>query len=89
MILLLGPWLLFVFLLCGPFVLVLTIVVALVAAVGLLALSAAVIASPYLLIRYLRSRRNASARPHVHLQLFRKLRVGSGRLGSPQTKGLS
>lgn len=54
---LLGPWVLLVLLLMGPFALVVTIVLALALAAGLLALFAAVLASPYLLIRHLQAHR--------------------------------
>jgi hypothetical protein len=50
-----GPWILLVLLLAGPFALLVTIAIA-VAAAGLLIVAvAAVIASPYLLFRHLRS----------------------------------
>ena len=47
-----GPWLLFGLMLAGPFALLMTIVIAMLAA-GLLIV--AIAASPYLLVRYLRS----------------------------------
>jgi hypothetical protein len=50
-----GPWILFALLLTGPFALLMTIVIALLA-VGLLIVAiAAIAASPYLLVRHLRS----------------------------------
>ena len=49
----LGPWLLLVLLLIGPFALLLTVLLALAVAAGVLAVCVAVIASPYLLIRHL------------------------------------
>jgi hypothetical protein len=49
----LGPWLLPVLLLIGPFALILTILLAMAVAAGLVAVLVAVIASPYLLMRHL------------------------------------
>ena len=49
----LGPRLLFVLLLIGPFAVVFTVPVVLAVAAGLLAVFVAVIVSPYLLIRHL------------------------------------
>jgi hypothetical protein len=86
---LLGPWLLLVLLLSGPFALALTLVVVLAVAASLLAMFVAVIASPYLLIRHLRGHGVAHARPRFASHLFRRHRVSPGRLGSPQPKGVS
>ncbi|HEX5191912.1 MAG TPA: hypothetical protein VFW09_03855 [Solirubrobacteraceae bacterium] len=83
----LGPWLLLVFLLIGPLVLAMMAVLALAVGAGLLAVSAAVIASPYLLIGHLRTRGIAHPSSPAPLHLFRTRRIGSGRLGSPQPKG--
>jgi hypothetical protein len=88
-ILVLGPWLLLVLLLIGPFALVLTLLLVLAAAACLLAVVAAVIASPYLLIRHLHAHRMVHATPRAPLHPFRKDRVSSGRLGSPQPRGVS
>jgi hypothetical protein len=52
-----GPWLLFVLALAGPFALVFTFVVVLVAAALLVLLAGTILASPYLLVRHLRRRR--------------------------------
>jgi hypothetical protein len=52
-----GPWLLFVLALAGPFALVFTFVVVLVAAALLVVLAGTILASPYLLVRHLRKRR--------------------------------
>jgi hypothetical protein len=86
---LLGPWLLFVLLLIGPFALILTVLLALAVAAGLLAVFVAVVASPYLLMRHLRAHGMVHAKPREPLHLFRKHRVSSGRLGSLQPKGAS
>lgn len=85
----LGPWLLLVLLLIGPFALVLTIVLALAVAAGLLVVLVALIASPYLLIRHLHAHGMAHAKPRAPLHLFHKPRVGVGRLDSLQPKGVS
>ena len=85
----LGPWLLVVLALIGPLVLIFTLVLALVAAVGLLVAFAGVIASPYLLIRHLRARDMTGVRTRVPRHLFRKHRVGARRLVSPHMKGMS
>ena len=49
------PWILFALLLSGPFALLMTFVIGLLAAGLLIAAVAAVAASPYLLVRHLRS----------------------------------
>jgi hypothetical protein len=49
------PWILFALLLAGPFALLVTIVIALLAAGLLIGALAAIAASPYLLVRQLRS----------------------------------
>jgi hypothetical protein len=85
----LGPWLLLVLLLIGPFALVLTLLLALAVAASLLAVLAAVIASPYLLIRHLRGHVMVHVKPRAPRHLFRRHRVSPGRLGSPQPKGVS
>ena len=51
------PWLLFALMLAGPFALLLTFVVLLVAATLLIGLAGVILASPYLLVRHLRGRR--------------------------------
>ena len=50
-----GPWILFALLLTGPFALLMTIVIALLAAGLVIVAIAAIVASPYLLVRHLRS----------------------------------
>lgn len=85
----LGPWLLLVLLLIGPFALVLTVLLAMAVAAGLLAVFVAVIASPYLLIRHLHAHGMVHANARAALHPFRKPRVSSGRLGSLQPKGVS
>jgi hypothetical protein len=52
-----GPWLLFVLALAGPFALVFTFVVLLVAAALLVVLAGTILATPYLLVRHLRRHR--------------------------------
>lgn len=59
-VLLAGPLVLLALLLAGPFAVLLTLVVLLVAAIAVVALIAAILASPYLLVRYLRGRRAAA-----------------------------
>jgi hypothetical protein len=86
---LLGPWLLLVLLLSGPFALIFTILVVLALAAVALAVVAAVIAGPYLLIRHLHRHGRVQAKPRVRRRRFHNHHVGSGRLGSPQPKGVS
>jgi hypothetical protein len=63
-ILLAVPWLLLVLVLAGPFALLLTIVVAMLAAALLVTALAAIVASPFLLVRHLRAvRARAAAEP--------------------------
>ncbi|MFL5859942.1 MAG: hypothetical protein ACJ780_04065 [Solirubrobacteraceae bacterium] len=85
----LGPWLLLVLLLIGPFVLIVTLLLVTAAAACLLALCVAVITSPYLLIRQLPAHSPGRAQLRAPLHLFPTHRVSSGRLGSPQPKGMS
>jgi len=54
---------LFALLLAGPFLLIVTVVIALVAVAGVLMLTGAILASPYLLIRHFRGR--SAQREHV------------------------
>ena len=64
----LGPWLLLVLLLIGPFALMFTAMLVLAAAIGLLALLMALLVSPYLLIRHLHANtRSATSRAQVRL----------------------
>lgn len=85
----LGPWLLLVLLLIGPFALIFTLLLVTAAAACLLAVCVAVIASPYLLIRHLYAHGPVRVKLRAPLHLFPKHRVSSGRLGSPQQKGMS
>jgi len=62
----LGPWLLLVLLLIGPFALILTGLLVLALAAGLLAALGAEIASPYLVLRHLHSNRKASHEDRRH-----------------------
>ena len=84
----LGPWLLLVLLLIGPFAAMVTVVLAMAVAAGLLAALVAVIASPYLLIRHLRAHGVPHPKRRAPLHLFRKSRVSSGRVGSLQPTGV-
>jgi hypothetical protein len=86
---LLGPWLLLVLMLSGPFALIFTMLVVMAVAAFALAVPAAVIASPYLLILLLHRHGTVQARPRVRRRRFHKHHVGSGRLGSPRPKGAS
>lgn len=86
---LLGPWLLLVLLLIGPFALIFTILVVMAVAAVVLAVAAAVIASPYLLIHHLHGHGTVHAKPRAPRRRLRKHRVGSGRLGRLQPKGVS
>lgn len=85
----LGPWLLVVLLLIGSFALIVTVLLVLAVAAGLLAACVAVIACPYLLIRHRHAHGVVRGKPRAPLHLFRKHRVSSGRLGSQQPKGVS
>jgi hypothetical protein len=58
-VLLAGPLVLLALMVAGPFVLVLTLVAVLIGSTALVALSGAILASPYLLVRHLRERRVA------------------------------
>ena len=84
----LGPWLLMVLLLAGPFALFLMVLLALVAAAGLMAVFVAMIASPYLLIRRLHSRRKARAKQRARRHRSQTDRITSGRFGLPQPKSV-
>ena len=65
----LGPWLLLVLLLIGPFALICTALLVLAAAIGALALLMALLVSPYLLIRHLHATaRSTPSRAQVRLQ---------------------
>jgi hypothetical protein len=57
---------LFALMLAGPFVLIVTLVVALAAAAALVTLAGTILATPYLLIR------------HVHLRLAKRRRLSEG-----------
>ena len=85
----LGPWLLLALMLAGPFALILMVLLALAVAAGLLAVLVAVIASPYLVVRHLHTHGTIHAKPRAPLHLLRKHRGSSGRLGSPQPRGVS
>ena len=85
----LGPWLLLVFLLIGPLALLITGLLVVAVATGLLALLAAVIASPYLLIRHLHAQGRLRVKPFARQHPFRTHRVSSRRPGSLQPKGMS
>jgi hypothetical protein len=76
-ILLAGPLVLFTLALAGPFLLLLTLVMLLVAGAVLVALAGAIIASPYLLVRHCRAYRLRRAHRSVTAAQF--IPVGSGR----------
>lgn len=84
----LGPWLLMVLLLAGPFALFLMVLLALAAAAGLMAVFVAMIASPYLLIRRLHSRRTAREKRRARRHRSRTDRIAAGRFGLPQAKSV-
>jgi hypothetical protein len=86
---LLGPWLFLVLLLAPPFALVFTVVLVLAVGAGLLAALAALLASPYLLVRRLLAHRALQAKPQASPRPSRSHRVSSVRVGSPQVKGVS
>jgi hypothetical protein len=85
----LGPWLLLVFLLIGPLALLFTGLFVMTVAACLLAVLAAVIASPYLLIRHLRTHGGLHVKPHAVLHLSRAHRGSSRGPASLQPKGMS
>ena len=85
----LGPWLLMVLLLIGPFALLVTFLLVLALAVSLLAVFVAVIASPFLLVRHLHARGMVHETRRASLHLSPDVQVSSGQLGSPQSKGAS
>jgi hypothetical protein len=62
-ILLVGPLVLLALIVAGPFLALLTIVAVLVLAAVLVALAAAVLASPYLLVRHIRGHRATARKP--------------------------
>ena len=61
---LLGPWLLVLPVLVGPFALILTVLLVLAVAAGLLVVFVAVIASPYLVVRHLHAHDMVRVTPH-------------------------
>jgi hypothetical protein len=78
-ILLAVPWLLLVLVLAGPFALLLTIVLAMLAAALIVAALAAIVASPFLLVRHLHAvRARHAAEPHSE-----KPAAVAGRVPSP------
>ena len=72
-IFLVGPYLLFVLMLIGPFLLLVTFAVIAIGATVLVALTGAILATPYLLVRHLRGRWAAHAASPV---LIHQLRAG-------------
>src|ERR1700754_1821924 len=81
-ILLALPWLFFVLLLAGPFALLATIVVAMLAVALVIAAVAAIVASPSLLVRHVRATqaRHAAAREDAEPE---KRPAAAGRAPSP------
>ena len=86
---LLGPWLLLVLVLIGPMALILTMLIAIAIAVGALAALLCVLATPYLLVRRFHAFGTARANRPPGLPRLGNRRASSGRLGLPQTKGMS
>ncbi len=84
-----GPWMFLVLLLAPPFAFLATVALVLAVVAVLAAAIATVLASPYLLVRHLRARRAGQSKAATPSHLFHKVRVSSGRLGSPQPKGMS
>jgi len=76
-IVLAGPLVLFALVLAGPFLLLLTLVVLLVACAGLATLAGAIVASPYLLVRRLGGQR--LPRTHRSAAAVQFVPVDSGR----------
>ena len=66
-LLLAGPLVLFALLLAGPFALLVTLVVVLVAAAAVVGLVAAIVVSPFLLLRHLRGHRLSMPAPAARL----------------------
>lgn len=85
----LGPWLLFVLLLLGPFAALLMVLLVLAIVAVLVAALAVAIAGPFLLVRRLRAPRAAHQERFARRHSFQKLRVSFGRSGSTQPKGMS
>jgi hypothetical protein len=83
-VLLAVPWLLLVLLLAGPFALLLTTVVVMLAAVLIIGALAAIVASPFLLVRHLRA---ARARHAAESHSEKPIAV-SGRAPSPTSVSL-
>jgi hypothetical protein len=86
-ILLAAPWLLLALVLAGPFALLLTFVVALLAAVLDIAAIAAIAASPFLLVRHLRAVRARHAAARERAEPENTPRV-AGRAPSPTSVSL-
>jgi hypothetical protein len=84
-ILLAVPWLLLVLVLAGPFALLLTTVLVLLAAALVIAALAAIVASPFLLARHLRTVR--ARREHVEATVAKEP-AGVGRRPSPTSVSL-
>jgi hypothetical protein len=79
-VLVLGPWVLLVLMLAGPFAVLVTFVVALLAAAAVVGLIGAIVASPFLLFRHLRgyrARRASRRASTVQVVPINSLRVAS------------
>ena len=76
-IVLVGPWLLLVLMLCGPFAFLLILVVCMIVAATVLAFAVTLLAAPFLLVRRLRRHRARSA---LSGQAPRLVRVESPRV---------
>ena len=67
-ILVAGPWVLLALMLAGPFALLVTLAAVLVAAAALIGLTGAILAAPYLLVRYLHSARARRSTSRARMQ---------------------
>jgi hypothetical protein len=74
----LGPWLLLVLLLIPPAAFLITLVLVVAVAAGLLVALSALVASPYLLVRRMRARKEADRRRPASLPAPARRRVAAG-----------
>ena len=83
------PWLLLVLLLIPPFAVVFTVGLVLAVGAAILVALAALVSSPYLLVRHVRAHRSPQEKRQTSPRLSRTRPVSPVRLGSPQVKGAS
>ena len=83
------PWLLLVLLLIPPFAVVFTVGLVLAVGTAALAALAALVSSPYLLVRHVRAHRSPQEKRQASPRPSRTRQVSDVRLGSPQVKGAS